>query len=160
MIAIKPNRTFRAFSGHFLFAKKNVFVVALILRSCELIRVTTADADWSSEIVDIQQMTLKGGSTWKYIKYGEMRIHLNFFFCMSLRNWVRSGSENKSHRFDFLWNYRSCPLPEIVRDNTLQIWRSIPLHRSSKAKITSDVLRASLNSSFKDYWHLRIKRNM
>jgi hypothetical protein len=33
---------------------------------------------------------------------------------------TQSGSGNKSHRLDFLGDFRSCHLPEIVRDNTLQ----------------------------------------
>jgi hypothetical protein len=32
------------------------------------------------------------------------------------------------------------------------------LYRSSNAKITSDVFKEPLNNSFKDYWHLNIKR--
>jgi hypothetical protein len=67
---------------------------------------------------------------------------------------TQSGSGNKSHRLDFLGDLRRCPLPEVVRDNTLETWHPICLYRFSNAKITSDVLRASLNNSFKDYWHL------
>jgi hypothetical protein len=51
-------------------------------------------------------------------------------------------------------------LPEIVRDNTLQTWHLISLYCSSNAKTTSDVLRASFNHSFKDYWNFCIKRNL
>jgi hypothetical protein len=61
-----------------------------------------------------------------------------------------SGSGNKSQQFDFLGDFSSCPLPETVRDNTLQTWHTVSLYRSSNAKITTDVLRASLNNAFKD----------
>jgi hypothetical protein len=69
-----------------------------------------------------------------------------------------SGSGDKSHRLDFLGDFRSCLLPETVRDNTLQTWNLIYLYRSSSTKITSCVLRASLSNSLKDYWHLCIKK--
>jgi hypothetical protein len=61
------------------------------------------------------------------------------------------GSGNKSHQLDFLMDFHSCPLPDIVQYNSLQTWHLISLYCSSNAKITSDVLRASLNNSFKDY---------
>jgi hypothetical protein len=64
----------------------------------------------------------------------------------------------KKKKLDFIGDFRSCPLPEIVGDNTLQTWHLISLYRSSNAKLTSDVLRASLNDSFKDYWHLYTKK--
>jgi hypothetical protein len=66
--------------------------------------------------------------------------------CTHLTLVTQSGSGNKSHRLDFLGDCRSCPILEIVRGNTLQTWYSLSLYRSSKAKITSDVLRASLNN--------------
>jgi hypothetical protein len=77
--------------------------------------------------------------------------------CAHLMLVTQSSSGNKSHGLHFLGDFLSCPLPEIVQDNTLQNWRLKCLYRSSKAKITSDVLEASLNNSFKDYWHLCIK---
>jgi hypothetical protein len=40
--------------------------------------------------------------------------------CAHLMLVTQSGSGNKSHRLDFLGDFRSCPLPEIVRDNKLQ----------------------------------------
>jgi hypothetical protein len=67
-------------------------------------------------------------------------------------------SGSKSHPLDFLGDFHSCPLTEIIQDNTLQTWHLIYLYHSSNAKITSDVLRASLNNSFKDYWHLCITK--
>jgi hypothetical protein len=74
--------------------------------------------------------------------------------CSHLMLVTQSGSGNKSHWLDFLRDFRSCSTPEIVRDNTLQTWHPISLYRSSNAKITSGVLRASLKNSFKDYWYL------
>jgi hypothetical protein len=68
--------------------------------------------------------------------------------CAHLMLVTQSGSGNKSHRLDFLGDFRSCPLPKIVRDNTLQTWHPISLYHSTNAKITSDVLRAPLNDSF------------
>lgn len=44
----------------------------------------------------------------------------------------------------FLGDFRSYPVPEIVRDSTLQPWHQIYLYRSSNSKITSDVITASL----------------
>jgi hypothetical protein len=79
--------------------------------------------------------------------------------CAHLMLVTLSGSGNKSHRLDFLGDFRCCYLPEIVRDNTLQAWHPISLYRSSNAKVTSHVLRASLNNPFKDCWRLWIKRN-
>jgi hypothetical protein len=70
--------------------------------------------------------------------------------CAQLMLVTQSGSGNKSLRLDFLGDFRSCPLPEIV---------PISLYRSSNVKITSDIPRASLNNSFKDCWHFCIKRN-
>jgi hypothetical protein len=63
--------------------------------------------------------------------------------CAHLMLVTQSGSANKSHRLDFLRDFRSCLLPEIVRKNTVETWHPISLYRSSNAKITSDVLRAS-----------------
>jgi hypothetical protein len=60
----------------------------------------------------------------------------------------------------FLGDYRSCPLSERVRGNSLQTRQLIALDHSSNAKITSVVLWASLNNSFKDYWHSLIKTKM
>jgi hypothetical protein len=99
--------------------------------------------------------------------------------CAHLMLVIHSGSGNKSYWLDFLRDFLSCPLLEIVWDNTLQTWHPRPSYHSSNAKITSDVLRASLNNSFKDYcssassaykryyfekhiykWHLCIKGNM
>jgi hypothetical protein len=80
--------------------------------------------------------------------------------CAQLMLVTQSGSGNKSHRLDLLGDFRSCPLPEIFRDNILQTWHPISLYRSPNAKITLYVLRASVNNSFKDYWHLCIKRKM
>jgi hypothetical protein len=77
--------------------------------------------------------------------------------CAHLMLVTQSGFGNKSHRLDFLGDFRSCPLPEIVRDKTLQTWHPVSLYRSSNAKIASDVLWASLNNSFKDYWHYALK---
>jgi hypothetical protein len=53
---------------------------------------------------------------------------------------------NKSHWLDFLRDFRSCLLPDIVPDNILQTWHPISLCHSSNARITSDVLRALLNN--------------
>jgi hypothetical protein len=41
-----------------------------------------------------------------------------------------------------------------------QNWYQISLYRSSNARITSDVLKASLSNSFKDYWNVFFKRKM
>jgi hypothetical protein len=57
---------------------------------------------------------------------------------------TKSGSGNKFHRLDFLGDFHSCPLPEIVPDNNLHTWYLISLYRFSNAKITSDVLAAFL----------------
>jgi hypothetical protein len=66
--------------------------------------------------------------------------------CTHLMLVIQSGSGNKSHGLGFIGDFRSCPLPETVPDNTLQTWHPISVYRSSNAKITSDVLRASLNN--------------
>jgi hypothetical protein len=58
---------------------------------------------------------------------------------------------------EFLEDCHSYPLAEIFRSNTIQIWHPISPYVFSNAKITSDVLTASLNNSFKDYWHLCVK---
>jgi hypothetical protein len=73
---------------------------------------------------------------------------------------TRSCSRNKSHQLGFLGDFRSCSLPQVVRDNTLKTCHPMSLYRSSNAKITSDVLKVSLNNSFKDCWHLCIKIKM
>jgi hypothetical protein len=73
--------------------------------------------------------------------------------CAYLMLVTQLDSGNKSHQLDFVRDFCSCPLPEIVRDNTLQTWHPISLYHSSNAKITTNVLRASLNNSLKDYWH-------
>jgi hypothetical protein len=78
--------------------------------------------------------------------------------CAYLMLLTLSVCGNKSHRLGFLCDFRIGPLPEIVRDNTLQTWHPISLYRSSNAKITSDVRRASLSNPLKDYWHLYINR--
>jgi hypothetical protein len=44
--------------------------------------------------------------------------------CAHLMLVTQSDSGNKSHRPDFLADFRSC-LPETVRDNTLQTWHPI-----------------------------------
>jgi hypothetical protein len=59
----------------------------------------------------------------------------------------------------FSGDLHSSSLPEIVRD-ILQTRHPISLYRSENAKITSDVFRAPLNSSFEHYWHICIKINM
>jgi hypothetical protein len=82
-----------------------------------------------------------------------------FVLALILCSW-QLGSGNKSHRLDFLGTFPSCPLPEIVRDNTLQSWHMISLNRSSNGKIASDVLWASLSNSFKENWNLCIKKNI
>jgi hypothetical protein len=56
--------------------------------------------------------------------------------CAHLILVTQLGSRNNS-RLDFLGDFRGCPLPEIVRDNTLQTWHPISLYRSSNANITS-----------------------
>jgi hypothetical protein len=56
--------------------------------------------------------------------------------CAYLMLVTQLGSGNKSHRLDFLGDFCSCPLPEIVRDNTLHTCHPISLCRSSNAKIT------------------------
>jgi hypothetical protein len=73
---------------------------------------------------------------------------------------TQSGSGNKSHLLDFLGDFRSCPLAEIVLDNTLQTWHPTSLYSSSNDKITPDVLRATLNNLFKNYWYLGIKKHV
>jgi hypothetical protein len=35
--------------------------------------------------------------------------------CAHLMLVTQSGFGNKSHRLDFLWDFRSCPLPETVQ---------------------------------------------
>jgi hypothetical protein len=80
--------------------------------------------------------------------------------CAHLMLVTQLGSRNKSHRLDFLRDFRSCPLPKIVQGNTLHTWHPISLYWSLNSKITSDVLTASLNNLFQDYWHLCIKRRM
>jgi hypothetical protein len=60
---------------------------------------------------------------------------------------TQSGSGNKSHRLDFLGDFRSCPHPKTVQDNTLQTSHTIYLYRSSNAQISSDVFRASCNNT-------------
>jgi hypothetical protein len=70
---------------------------------------------------------------------------------------TQSGCGNKSHRLDFLGDYRSCPPPPPARRNTdsaLQTWHPLAMYRSSKAKMTSEVIKASLNNSSIYYWHL------
>jgi hypothetical protein len=60
--------------------------------------------------------------------------------CAHLILVTQSGCGYKSHLLDFLWDFLSCPLPEIVPDNILQTWHPISLYRSSNAKITWNVL--------------------
>jgi hypothetical protein len=76
--------------------------------------------------------------------------------CAHLRPVTPSDSGKKNHRLDFLGDFYSFPIQEIVRVNPKQNWHPITLYRSLNAKITSDVLKASLNNSFKDYWYLYI----
>jgi hypothetical protein len=83
-----------------------------------------------------------------------------FVVALILCSWRSRAPEKIPSTFDFLGDFRSCLLPETVRDNTLQTWHPISLCRFWNAKITSDVLRKSLNNSFKDYWNLCIKRDM
>lgn len=45
-------------------------------------------------------------------------------------------------------------------DNTMQTCHLISLHQSSNDKLTPDILKASLNNAFTNYWHLCIGRNM
>jgi hypothetical protein len=65
----------------------------------------------------------------------------------------------KSHRLYFVGDFHSCPFAEIFRGNALQTWHPIALCCSSNTKITTDVLRASLNNSFKNYCRLCVKRH-
>jgi hypothetical protein len=60
--------------------------------------------------------------------------------CAHLMLEKQSGSRNISHRLNFVRYFRSCPVSEMVRGNTLQIWCPLFLCRSSNAKITSTVL--------------------
>jgi hypothetical protein len=81
--------------------------------------------------------------------------------CAQLMLVTQSDFGNKSHWIDLIGDFFTCTLSEIVRDNTLQTWHPMSLYRSSNTKITSDVLRESLNSSsFKDCWHLCIERDV
>jgi hypothetical protein len=57
-----------------------------------------------------------------------------FIYRISLRNWVRSGSGNKS-KFDFLEDILNFFLPEIFRGNTLHVWDPIPVYFSWDARI-------------------------
>lgn len=66
----------------------------------------------------------------------------------------------RSHGLDSHENFRSCPVPQTVQDNTSQTCHPITLYHSSNTRITSDVIRATLNSLFSYYWHLCIKRNV
>jgi hypothetical protein len=84
---------------------------------------------------------------------GHYFLAMKKVFLAALMLVTQSGSGNKSHQQDFLGDFRSCPLPEIVRDNAVQTWHPISLYRSSNAKITSHVLGASLSNSFEDYWY-------
>jgi hypothetical protein len=52
--------------------------------------------------------------------------------------------------------FHSCLLPEMFWSNMLQTYCLISLYRCLNAEITSDILRASLKDSFKNYWHLCI----
>jgi hypothetical protein len=97
--------------------------------------------------------------------HGTFRAFSGYFFrkekvirsCAHLMLVTQSGSGNKSHRLDCLGNFRSCPLPQIVRDNTLQTWYPISLYRSPNAEITLDGFRESLNNSNKGHWHYALK---
>jgi hypothetical protein len=83
-----------------------------------------------------------------------------FVVALILCSWHSRAQETNPTDLIFSGILDSCPLPEIVRDNTLQTWHPISLYHFPNAKITSDVLRASLNNSFKDYWHLCIKEHV
>jgi hypothetical protein len=48
--------------------------------------------------------------------------------------WWQAGLGNRSHRPDFLGNFRTCPLPETVRDKNLQTWHPVSSCLSSNAK--------------------------
>jgi hypothetical protein len=56
--------------------------------------------------------------------------------CAHLMLVTQSGSGNKFHQLDFLGDFSRCPLPEIVRDNTLKTWHPISLCRCPNSKIT------------------------
>jgi hypothetical protein len=64
------------------------------------------------------------------------------------------GSRNKSHQLDFLEDFHRClcPLAPILTPYLAPDMCVLFL----KCHITSDALIASLNNSFKDYWHLCI----
>jgi hypothetical protein len=80
--------------------------------------------------------------------------------CALLMLVAQSGSGNRPHRLDFLGYFHNCPIPEIAPDNTLRTWHPVSLYRTSNAKVTSDVPRASVNNSVKDYWHLCLKNRI
>jgi hypothetical protein len=45
--------------------------------------------------------------------------------CANLVPVIQLDPGNKLHRIDFLGDFRTCLLPEIVRDNSLQTWYPI-----------------------------------
>jgi hypothetical protein len=83
-----------------------------------------------------------------------------FIVALILCSWHSRAPETNPTDSIFSGIFVAAPLPEIVRDNILQTWHLMSLYRSSNARVTSDVLRASLNNSFKYYWHLCKKRIM
>jgi hypothetical protein len=81
----------------------------------------------------------------RYIEYLELSMAIIFFAKKILRPLMSvtlSDSGRKSHRLGFLGDFRSCPLPAIVRYNNAQTWHAITLYRFSNANITL----ASLNN--------------
>jgi hypothetical protein len=71
---------------------------------------------------------------------------------------MQSGSLCKSYWLDFLGDFCSCAIQEIFQDNISLTCHPICLYHSTNTNIISDFLSVLLNNSFKDYWHLCIKR--
>ena len=56
-------------------------------------------------------------------------------------------------------SFSQLPLPEKDRDITINIWHPVCIYTSSEARIIRDFLSALLRNSFKEYWHICIKRD-
>ena len=91
-------KTFRAFLGHYFFAKKILPVATFILSWHRnlTISILNCDASWALSIG--HTIRLRMNAVW----------WVQNCLRMVLGKWVQSGSRNKP-RFDFLGDFHSCP---------------------------------------------------
>jgi hypothetical protein len=147
LIAMKCKIEHSGFLGLFLFHKEKLFTVALI----PCLWCSSGWFSWWQSNVKENILAFFGYSF--FTKKISSQLHSSHAY-----DAVRH--QKKSHWLDFLGDFCSCPSPEMAQHNTFQTWHPVCLLHSSNAKITSDVLRASLHFLLKEYWHLCIKRNM